>query len=104
MRANEMLNYLQQKMGEWGRILQWKDYVAFHPDQTSGGQVKIHQTGLCQALRGPNLSSDPLELLFSGLEDFQGKWEFGKARAAPSLAAGSRQAERDWLLPGGAAL
>ena len=62
------------------------------------------ETGLCQALRGPNLSSDPLELLFSGLEDFQGKWEFGKARAAPSLAAGSRQAERDWLLPGGAAL
>ena len=71
MRANETLNYLQQKMDEWERILQWKDYVAFRPDQTSGGQVKIHRTGLCQALRGPNLSSDPLELLFSRLEDFR---------------------------------
>ena len=78
--------------------------MAFRPDQTSGGEVKIHRTGLCRALRGPNLSSDPLELLFSRLEDFWGKWEFGKARAASSLAAGSRQAERDWLLPRGAAL
>ena len=42
--------------------------------------------------------------IFSRLEDFWGKWEFGKARAASSLAAGSRQAERDWLLPRGAAL
>lgn len=60
MRANEMLIYLQQKMGEWGWILQWKDYVAFRPDQIPGGQVKTHRAGLCQTARGPNLSSDPL--------------------------------------------
>lgn len=101
MRANEMLIYLQQKMGEWGWTLQWKDYVAFRPDQTPGGQVKTHRRGLCQAAWALICPLTHCSFILKAGR-FSGKWEFGKARAAPSLAAGSRQAERDWPLPGGA--
>ena len=73
------------------------------PDRPPETRCGIHGTRVVPRSLQP-LICPPINCSFysEGWKIFGVKWELGKGCAGPSLAARSRQAQRDWILQGGA--